>query len=393
MPVTTRLRDAALALHRELTGGGAEPRLFFAPGRVNLLGAHVDYNGGVVMPAALSRGTCMAISPRADGRLRVRSSNFPNDAVEVALADLRPGRTRGWSAYLEGAVWSASRDWGQPPGLDVAVCADLPMAKGLSSSASIECVTVFALAALLDVRTTEDEMIRLAHDAETCYVGVRCGILDQAAILLAKAGSLLHFDCLELTREHLPFDAERLAIAVVDSGMQRELASSAFNQRVAECTQALAVLQEQLPGVTCLRDVKREDFERLRGRLRAPLERRVQHVVEEVERTMEGAMRLRAGDLEGFGALVSACHRSLRDAYEVSTPELDVLAEASWQVDGCLGARLAGAGFGGCVVALVDPEATADFEKAVPAAYAEATGRVAEVRWFRPSGGPFEYGA
>ncbi len=381
---------AARALALLSAPSGSAPRLFFAPGRANLLGAHLDYNGGCVMPVGLSKGTWLALRLRADGLLRLRSEQFPGEEIEVPLVGLRPGRTRRWSAYCEGAIYTATRAWGSLPGLEVAVCADLPMARGLSSSASIECAMVYALSRVLEVESDEDEMIRLAHQAENRYVGVRCGILDQAAILLAEKDSLLHFDCLELTREHLPLPASRARIAVIDSGVRRELAGSAFNQRVAECTRALALLQEVLPGVTCLRDVRRAEFEAHRGLLDPTLVRRVEHVVGEVERTELGARALRRGDLPAFGAAITAAHHSLRDLYEVSTPELDALVEGAVAAPGCLGARLTGAGFGGCIVALVVPGAEEDFAAHVLADYRTACGRETEVQWFAPAGGPRE---
>jgi galactokinase len=350
----------------------------------------MDYNGGKVMPVALSKGTCIAIAPRDDHFLQLRSAQFPGEKIEVPMSELKPGRTKTWSAYSEGALYCASQAWGELPGLDIFVNADLPMGRGLSSSASVECGMVFAISKLLEAKTDADEMIRLAHRAESEYVGVRCGILDQAAILLAEKDSILLFDCLELTREHLPFPADRVAIAVVDSGVQRELANSAFNERVAECTRALSLLQEQLPGVTCLRDVKRKEFELQRDRLPPNLARRVKHVVGEYERTQVAAQALRAGNLAGFGETMSSAHESLRDLFEVSTPELDILVDASQSIDGCFGARLTGAGFGGCIVAVVDTNSKGVFNSQVPEIYEKKTGRKTEVQWFRPSQGPME---
>lgn len=368
----------------------ADARAYFAPGRANLLGAHLDYNGGCVMPVALSKGTYAVVAPRADGLLVAASEQFPGQRVEIPLRELVPGRPRGWSAYLEGALWTAQEAWGRLPGLELQLAADLPMAKGLSSSASIECVVVRLAADLLGARPGEDELIRLAHAAETRYVGVRCGILDQTAIFLGREDSVLHFDCTELTREHLPLDRRAALVAVVDSGTARDLAASAFNRRVAECTRALALLQEDLPGVACLRDVRREEFGPRADRLTPELRRRVQHVIDEQERTETGAECLRHGDLAGFGARMSEAHASLRDLYEVSTPELDCLVAAATAVPGCYGARLTGAGFGGCAVALVHPDACAEFAARVPRAYREATGRETEVQWFAPAGGPRE---
>ena len=381
---------ARLSARIDSSMSAGKARAFFAPGRANLLGAHLDYNGGCVMPVALSKGTYAVAALRADGLLVAESEQFPGERVEVPLRELAPGRTQGWSAYLEGALWTAQEAWGRLPGIELQVAADLPMAKGLSSSASIECVVVRAVADLLGARTGEDELIRLAHAAETRYVGVRCGILDQTAIFLGREDSVLHFDCTELTREHLPLDGRKALVAVVDTGTARGLAASAFNQRVAECTRALAMLQEIMPGVACLRDVRRADFERSASSLPVVLQHRVQHVIDEQERTDRGAAALRRGDLAEFGAMMTAAHDSLRDLYEVSTPELDALVSAAVSVPGCYGSRLTGAGFGGCVVALVHPAARAEFDARVPRAYREFCGRDTEVMWFAPAGGPRE---
>jgi galactokinase len=236
--MSTKSRPLDLCLERFRAVSKAEAHAFFAPGRANLMGAHMDYNGGVVMPVALSKGTYALAGLRQDGMLRLESMQFPGEVVEVPLAELAPGRTKGWSSYVEGGLWTAMQRWGQLPGLDLILNADLPMAKGLSSSASVECVGVLLVAKLLGITADIDEMIHLAHSAETQYVGVRCGILDQTAIFLGEANSILRFDCLELTREHMPLDSTEASIAILDTGVARELASSAFNQRVAECTRA-----------------------------------------------------------------------------------------------------------------------------------------------------------
>ncbi len=386
--MSTKCRPLDLGLERFSEVSSAIPRAFFAPGRANLLGAHMDYNGGVVMPVALSKGTYALAGLRDDGRLRLESMQFPGDVVELSLDELQPGRTSGWSSYVEGGLWTAMDRWGKLPGLDLVLNADLPMAKGLSSSASVECVAVLLVAELLGIETTTEEMIHLAHAAETAYVGVRCGILDQTAIFLGEPDSILMFDCLELTREHVPLDSKLASIAILDTGVARELASSAFNQRVAECTQALAVFQQQMPGITCLRDVNQQDFDQHRDLLAPALARRTRHVIDEVQRTQDGSAALRAGNIAGFGAAMTAAHYSLRDLYEVSTPELDAMVDAAVEVDGCYGSRLTGAGFGGCAAALVHPDAQVEFEKHVVKRYAEQTGRATNVQWFAPAGGP-----
>ena len=392
MTVTARAYEEALNLLED----SEHARVFFAPGRANLAGAHMDYNGGRVMPVALSRGTYLAVSPRQDGRFLIQSAQFPGEAVELSPDDLRPGRVKSWSVYTEGALYVARRAWGELPGLNLALSADLPMAKGLSSSASVEAVVVYALSHLMGLNNGAshpdqiDEWVRLAHAAENEYAGVRCGILDQSAIFLAQPDSLLWFDCLELTREHLPLDAAQASIVILDTGVSRQLARSAFNERVAECTQALGLLQKHLPGITCLRDVFPADFAKFGGELTSTLHKRVRHVVTEVVRTDLAADALRRHDLAAFGATMTASHESMRVAYEVSISELDAMVAAAVAQNGCYGARLTGAGFGGCVVALVHPDAREAFDTNVAAAYRVATGREVKPQWFAPAGGPRE---
>lgn len=383
------LLEATRALRGEELPGAA--RAFFAPGRANLLGAHLDYNGGIVMPVALSKGTCAILVPRSDRKLSFRSANFPSQVVELSLDDLRPRRSDDWSAYLEGAIFLAQEQWGGVPGLDVYVDADLPMARGLSSSASVQCVSLFGLAHLLDREIDAQELIRLAHRAETEYVGVQCGVLDPMAIFLGQPDCIMHYDCHAQEVEHLPMPADQVAIAIMDSGVKRELAGSAFNDRVQECASSYEVLRQQIPGLGCLAHVTREQFEEHRSLLTEVQQKRCEHVVSEVARTEQASEGLRAGRLDVFGAAMTAAHGSLRRLYEVSVPELDALVEAAVNVDGCYGSRLTGAGFGGCSVAILNPEAIEAFSEEVPRRYREATGRDTEVMIFRPAGGPAEW--
>jgi galactokinase len=374
--------------------GGALPntaRAFFAPGRANLLGAHLDYSGGCVMPVALSKGTCAILVPRSDDRLRMCSAKFPGQDVELALSELRPHRAAIWSAYLEGAVYMARERWGVMPGLDIYVDADLPMARGLSSSASVQSVALFGLAQLLGLEAPVSELIELANRSETEYVGVQCGPLDPTAIFLGKQDYILHYDCWDGSFHHLPMPAEKVAIAVMDSGVKRELAGSAFNQRVQECARSLQQLQVALPHLTHLAQLSADELEAQRGLLDPVQQRRCEHVVSEVSRTRHASEALRAGRLDVFGLAMSEAHVSLRELYEVSTPELDALVEAALAIPGCYGSRLTGAGFGGCTVAILDPAAVDDFQARIPRAYHQATGRDTEVMFFRPGGGPVEW--
>ncbi|MFT7517236.1 MAG: galactokinase [Myxococcota bacterium] len=367
-----------------------EPRVFFAPGRANLLGAHMDYNGGVVMPVALSKGSYAFVAKREDNLLRIRSQQFPGEVVEIEVSALDPQNKGGWSAYIEGALWAAQQQWQCLSGLDILIDSDLPIAKGLSSSASVSSAIVKAVSAIFEITADVDEMIHLAHVAENEYVGVRCGVLDQTAIFLGQRDTVLMFDCLELTRVHVPLDRNEALIAIIDSQISREVASSEFNLRVAECTGALAKLQQYVPGLTCLRQLTYSQFEAFKEQLNDIERKRVQHVLDEVQRTQRGATALRANDIAGFGACMTAAHYSLRDLFEVSITELDIIVEAAINIDGCYGARLTGAGFGGCVAALVHPQAREKFERDVCEIYAAQTGLNTQVQWFSPAGGVCE---
>ncbi|MDE0585076.1 MAG: galactokinase [Planctomycetota bacterium] len=362
------------------------PRVFFAPGRANLLGAHMDYNGGVVMPVALSKGTYVFAAIRKDNILRISSQQFGGEVVEMEISDLHPQRAKGWASYIEGALWATHQRWQCLSGLDVHVDSDLPIAKGLSSSASVISAVVKAVASLFDIDADCDEMIHLSHLAENRYVGVRCGVLDQTAIFLGQKNTILMFDCLELTRVHVPLDSHATQIAIIDSQISRELASSEFNLRVAECTSALSAMQKHVPGLTCLRELTANQFSEYKDKLSTIEQKRTRHVIDEVQRTRRGAKALRANNIAGFGACMTAAHYSLRDLLEVSINELDVIVKAATDVDGCYGARLTGAGFGGCVAALVHPQAKAEFEKHVCDAYKQQTNIQTSVQWFSPSG-------
>jgi galactokinase len=310
--------------------------------------------------------------------------------VELDFNQLHPQRANGWASYIEGALWATQQRWHCLSGLDLLIDSDLPIAKGLSSSASVISAVVKAVATLFNIDADVDELVHLAHLAETRYVGVNCGVLDQTAIFLGQPNTILMFDCLELTRVHVPLDGNSARIAIIDSQQSRELASSSFNQRVAECTSSLATLQQHVPGLTCLRKLTATQFSQFKTHLNPEQQRRTQHVIEEVQRTRRGAKALRANNIADFGTCMTEAHYSLRDLFEVSTPELDALVMAATEVDGCYGSRLTGAGFGGCAVALVHPDAMASFESHVVNSYLQQTGIDTEVQWFKPSGGVAE---
>jgi galactokinase len=384
------LREHVERFRRAFGSQGTTVRAFFSPGRVNLMGAHLDYNGGPVMPTAIDRGTFLALAPRAGRRVRFASTLEPA-VLELDLDALPSSRSGRWSDYPLGVLRIlAERGPDSSGGLDLLYGGNLAVGAGLSSSASICVGTALALDRAWSLELSPRERVEAALRAEREFVGVRCGIMDPFAVGLARAGSLLWLDCKDGTYEHLPLDHGRVAIAVADSGVRRELAQGAFNQRVAEAAEAFERLRPHVPGASVLRDVPQEVLERREGELPPAIARRARHVIEEVARTFAARAALATGDLGAFGAQMLASHRSLRELYEVSTPELDLLVDAAASCTGVLGARLTGAGFGGCVVALVRREAGPDVLEPVAEAFAARFGRRPEVALYGGDPGPRE---
>lgn len=335
---------------------GAGARLFFAPGRVNLVGAHLDYNGGDVLPLAVDRGIYVAARLRDDDRIRLRSLDLPL-VVDVDAATL--GRSQdpahGWASYPLGVWQFFSAHTNCRRGVDLVFGGDLPMASGLSSSAAIEVATVTALDALHGTEVDALTLAKLAHRAETDYVGLKCGIMDQFASALGRAGHALLLHCHTQTFEHVPLDRGAFDILVMDSRKPRTLASTMFNKRVRECADAHAALVALGIERDCLAAYSRDDLERAGNGLQGVLARRARHVVSEMGRLAEAVAALRRGDIARLGACLDASHRSTATDYEVSCAELDEITDAARACTGVFGARLTGAGFGGCAIALIAP--------------------------------------
>ncbi len=328
-----------------------DPRaVYAAPGRVNLIGEHTDYTGGLVLPFAIDAHATLAVSANADRTIRLVSAQRPGAVVSVAVADLAPSSGTGWPAYLLGAVWSLTEDGHPVGGVDVALDSTVPSGAGLSSSAAIECVTVLAVADLHGVPLSPLDVARIAQRAENDYVGVPCGPMDQTASAASRAGSVLFFDTRAHTVEHIPFDpaAHGLAVLVIDTRVAHALADGEYARRRADCERAARIL-----AVDQLRDVTPADLSGALARLDDErLRRRVRHVVTENERVRDTAAELASGRIAGIGDLLTASHASLRDDYEVSCPELDVGVQAAIGA-GALGARMTGGGFGGSFIALL----------------------------------------
>jgi galactokinase len=337
-----------------------------APGRVNLLGGHTDYNDGFVLPAAIDRAAWVAAAPVTRPEARVVALDLGEEAA-FPLAPVPPP-VGGWSDYPRGVAWALSARKAQVTGLESVLTSDVPVGAGLSSSAAVEVAFAWTWRRLAHLDLDRTEVALACQQAENEYVGVRCGVMDQMASAWGRAGHALLLDCRTLTVEPVPLPAG-VAILVIDTGVRRALAASEYNRRRRECEEAVRILSQYLPGVRAMRDVSPSDFARLEHHLPGVLRRRARHVVSENARVLVAAGALQHGNPQQLGEAMKRCQQSLRDDYEVSSPELDLLAEASWTVPGCYGARLTGAGFGGCVVALVAEDAVDDLASHVSRAY------------------------
>jgi galactokinase len=383
------LLGAHAAAFLERFPGRAAPRRFFAPGRLNLMGAHLDYNGGPVMPMALDRGTFVAVSERADDRITLASTLDP-ECFTGSIARPPASRSGRWFDYPVGVILHVLQEEGRSTGLDMLFGGNLPIGAGLSSSASICVGTAHAVRAVWGRSLDPMACIRAALWGERTWVGVQCGIMDPYAVALSRPGHVLWLDCKDEHYEHIPFDAERLMIAVADSGVRRELAKGDFNRRVAECRSAFERLRPGFAAARVLADVPEAVVEARSEELGPQLLRRARHVAGEVTRTRRARAALLAGEHGVFGQCVSATHASLRDLYEVSVPELDCLVEAAQSVPGVWGARLTGAGFGGCVVVILAPSARELLGRRLTEAFERRFGRRPDVFFFRGDGGPRE---
>ena len=363
----------------EQFGDGEEVNVFFAPGRVNLIGEHTDYNGGHVFPCALNIGTAAVVRKRADRRLRLYSTNFPEIGVrEIDLGQLTNIKENDWANYPIGVADILQKQgYELAHGFDIAYSGNIPNGAGLSSSASIEMVTAVLFNDLLDLQIEMVELVKFSQKAENEFIGVNSGIMDQFAIGMGKERKAILLDCNTLQYEYSPLELEEHILIIANTNKRRGLADSKYNERRAECEHALAQLQEVV-DIASLGQLTAETFEQHKHVITNDIERkRAKHAVLENIRTIKAVKLLQAGDLAGFGELMNQSHISLRDDYEVTGAELDALVEAAWEA-GATGARMTGAGFGGCTINLVKREDHQEFIEQVGKAYTEATGLVAD---------------
>nr|MBC7244794.1 galactokinase [Chloroflexota bacterium] len=375
MSVQDLYREVQEAFARRFPG--APPRIFQAPGRVNLIGEHTDYNDGFVLPVAIDRQVVLAARAREDRQVRLWSLHFQQGS-EFSLDDIVPEPSAPWSNYVRGVALMLQRDGFALRGMDAVVAGNVPIGSGLSSSAAIEVATAVTFRDLCHLDIAPVALALLCQRAENEFVGMKCGIMDQFIAVLGQRNHALLIDCRSLGYELVPLPA-RVAIVVCDTMKRRGLVDSEYNARRQECEQGVAILRQYLPRIKALRDVSSQDLARYGQSLPPVVRKRCAHVVSENERTLQAVAVLRAGRVAEFGRLMDQSHVSLRNDYEVSCRELDCMVELAHATPGCLGARMTGAGFGGCTVNLVRTEATAAFAQQVAEGYRKEMGVMPEI--------------
>lgn len=365
---------------------GIHPRLMVrGPGRVNLIGEHTDYNDGFVFPAAIDRAAYVAVRPREDRQVHVYAADLGQSDV-FALDNIVHNDEQGWSNYVRGVVKALLVAGHELGGADMLITSDVPRGSGLSSSAALEVAVGYAFQVLNRLNLYGEELALLAQGAENTFVGVQCGIMDQFISALGQADHALLIDCRNLSYRAVPLP-ETANVVVCDSGVRHEHGSSGYNDRRAECAEAVQTLKTKLPKITALRDVTPEDLAQHGHLLSDVVLRRARHVVSENQRVLESASALEGGNYERFGELMNESHISMRDDYEITVPAIDTLVSLAQAMPGCYGSRMTGGGFGGCTVSLVDSAAVAEFQRTVAEGYKNATGREATIYVCRASEG------
>ena len=364
---------------QEVFGSPAEKH-FFAPGRVNLIGEHTDYNGGNVFPCAIDKGTYGLVKKRNDRKFRMYSENFADLGVmEFTLDELTNDKKHDWANYPKGVI-KMFLEAGQKidSGFDILFSGNIPNGAGLSSSASIEMLTAIVLKDLFHLSIDPVEMAQLGKKTENLFIGVNSGIMDQFAVAMGKKDNAILLDCNTLKYDYVPVVLKDEVIVIANTNKRRGLADSKYNERRAECDEALAELQTKLP-IKALGELSIEQFEANKDLIKSPIrQKRAKHAVYENQRTLKAQKELSAGNLAEFGKLMNQSHISLRDDYEVTGVELDTLAALAWEQPGVVGSRMTGAGFGGCTVSIVKKDKVDDCIKNVGEAYKNKIGYAAD---------------
>lgn len=374
--VDQEMKQAVLDGFASEFGDNEGAKCYFAPGRVNLIGEHTDYNGGHVFPCALTIGTYAAVRKRDDRIMRFVSLNFDNSRKETSLDDLVPNDPKaGWTNYPKGVVWSfEKRGMKLETGFDMVIIGNIPNGSGLSSSASLEVLTGFAIRDMYGFDVTNQDLALIGQDAENNFNGCNCGIMDQFASAMGKENNAIFLDTSDLSFEYAPIKLDGMKIVVTNTNKKHKLTDSQYNARRSACELALSEMQT-VCDIKGLGDLSIEEFEAHKDAIKDDDRRlKAKHAVYENQRTLEAVAALKAGDLNKFGKLMNESHVSLRDDYDVTGIELDTLANEAWKVEGVIGSRMTGGGFGGCTVSIVKDEAIEDFKEKVGKAYKDKIG-------------------
>lgn len=375
-----KVKEQVLAKFAEVFGDAEGAKVYFAPGRVNLIGEHTDYNGGHVFPCALTIGTYGVARKRTDNKLRFYSMNFDRlGVIESSLEELVPSKEADWTNYPKGVMWAfGEKGMTVPAGMDLLLCGNIPNGSGLSSSASVEVLTGFILRDFFGFDVTNQDLALVGQYSENKFNKVNCGIMDQFAIAMGKKDNAIFLDTATLSYEYAPISLQGAKIVIACSNKKRGLGDSKYNERRSECETALAELQ-QVVKVKTLGELDEKTFEKFASIIKSDVRRkRAKHAVYENRRTIRAVEALKENNIEEFGRLMNASHVSLRDDYEVTGIELDTLVEEAWKVEGVIGSRMTGAGFGGCTVSIVKDEAIDTFIRQVGEAYQEKIGYAAD---------------
>jgi galactokinase len=358
---------------------GGEPEILVrAPGRVNLIGEHTDYNDGFVLPVAIDRDIAVASRSRDDGLVRIYSLDF-DAMVEFSIDNIEYDSENKWSNYPRGVARFLQEGGYDLRGLEAVVTGNVPQAAGLSSSAAMEVAMAMAFEKISGLEIDPVEMALICQKAENQFVGVNCGIMDQFISRMGRKDHALLLDCRSLEFELVPLNLEGIKIVVCNTGVKRGLVDSEYNKRRSECERGVEILDEFLPGIKALRDVDIDDFQRYKVHLPEITEKRCGYVIKENIRVLESVQALEDNDLVRFGVLMNESHLGLRDEYEVSCPELDAMVEIAWSIDGVIGSRMTGAGFGGCTVTLAMEDAVDELIGKVNEEYPKRTGLRPEI--------------
>lgn len=374
------MKETMLKEFKKVFGDTEGVKVFFAPGRVNLIGEHTDYNGGHVFPCALTIGTYGAARLRNDRKLRFYSMNFEQlGVIESELDGLKPEKEADWTNYPKGVMWAFEEKGFQiPQGMDLILSGNIPNGSGLSSSASVEVLTGHILREFFGFQVSNQELALIGQYSENKFNGVNCGIMDQFAIAMGKKDHAIFLDTADLSYTYAPIKLSGVKLVIACSNKKRGLGDSKYNERRSECETALSELQKVIK-IKSLGELTEEQFEEYQSAISDPVRvRRARHAVYENQRTIKAVSALQANDIEEFGQLMNASHVSLRDDYEVTGIELDTLVEEAWKVPGVIGSRMTGAGFGGCTVSLVKEEDIDLFTRQVGDAYLKKIGYAAD---------------